>query len=140
MKRVLGVGLILAAVVAGIASAVYALGLDDDMAAAVSDESAVARCANFPDEARRERCEEKILASTAKTADIERAIAASSDPQERDLLRLQLLYLKPVEARRLCAEMEGDQAREICERFEGRGHLWRDGKGGSNARKKSRKR
>ncbi|RME28667.1 MAG: hypothetical protein D6798_01890 [Deltaproteobacteria bacterium] len=139
MTRWLAMALVLVAVVAAVALGILALGLDDDLAAAVSDEGALARCAHFPDEARRERCEERVLASTSRTAEIEAAIAASDDPQERDLLRLQLLYLKPVEARRLCGEMEGDQAREICQRFEGRGHLWRDGKGGSHARSKRRR-
>lgn len=80
-------------------------------------------CAELRDPTEREDCRlEEALAMTEVEA-LRAAIATIEPDTSRDLLRLRLAVHDPQNARWLCQEVEGEQAKRKCEQVLGRPHL-----------------
>lgn len=89
------------------------------------------RCGREADPGRRELCLVDAGASKATPMDWEGILERTAEPHVRDLIRLRLVVEDPRWAWGLCEEMEGAQARDLCDNVAHRSHLWRGEPGGA---------
>lgn len=87
-------------------------------------------CKSLPTREERKDCLTALGGADADADAMRAAIDAGRTAWDRDLVRLQYVSDDPQLARTLCPEVEGDEARTLCLRVQGRSHLWRSEGGG----------
>lgn len=82
-------------------------------------------CKSLESREERKDCLAALGGAEADADAMRAAIDAGRTAWDRDLVRLSYVTNDPKLARTLCPEVEGDDARELCLRVQGRSHLWR---------------